>query len=242
MGEGNDRNHPKPLPRGRQADGRAATPDEPVGDMRALGDKAEAPLSYGGDDAVVNIQLPQRVAETGKDEAESHQESGQRHQDARSKPVKGVSDRRRYQRINQRVQRDYSGADAVGPVKLFQQGNVEDAEGAEGPAHEHHVEEAEEEDDVTVVEARTHDRSSLCCSESQIADYRSQICHLRFEIPQSLLSIGDEPVQLFEKIPDRASMVEIRQRIQRRRVAVDNGQKSAALFGQDRKGGGRLDL
>lgn len=57
-----------------------------------------------------------------------------------------------------------------------------------------------------------------------------------------MLAVGYELAQFFEKFPDRTAVIEIRQWIERRRVPIDNGKQGAALFGDNGKSGGRLDL
>ena len=54
--------------------------------------------------------------------------------------------------------------------------------------------------------------------------------------------MGEEGLKCCEEFPDRASMIKIREGIQRRGVAVDDGEHGPALLGDHRKGGGWLHL
>src|SRR5262245_48802476 len=98
-----------------------------------------------------------RVAETGQQHSESNQRTAQRHQDPRSKAIECKSDKRRSQRVNQKIYRCDACAVAMRPAKVLQQGQIVDAERAIDAAHHHHVDEAERQDDVAVEKLWGHE-------------------------------------------------------------------------------------
>ena len=75
--------------------------------------------------------------------------------------IESKSDKRCGQGINQEIDRSDAGAIAVRPAKIFQQGQIVDAESAVDAAHHHHIDEAERQDDVAVEESWTHGRITL---------------------------------------------------------------------------------
>src|SRR5262245_29841565 len=109
--------------------------------------------------------MPERVAETGKQQSDSHQRPAQRHQDSRSKAIECKSDKRRSHRVNQKIYRCDAGAVAMRPAKVLQQGQIVDAEGAIDAAHHHHVDEAERQDDVAVKKLWGHELKMECWSK-----------------------------------------------------------------------------
>ena len=85
-----------------------------------MADESERPLTQSRDQAVGKVKMPERVAEAGKQESDSHQSPAQRHQDPRPEAIEGKSDERGSHSVNQKIHRRDAGAVAVRPTKVLQ--------------------------------------------------------------------------------------------------------------------------
>src|SRR5262249_2129848 len=128
--------HSESLSHRGNADCGSAAAGEPMRNERVVCHKSQSRLTQRPDDSERDVKMPDRVAESGKGKTKSHQQTSQRDQDTRPKVIKGVTYSRRRQSINERIERDDARPDAVGPVKLFEQGDVKNAERAECAAHD----------------------------------------------------------------------------------------------------------